>query len=309
MAPRSSTYWAVEIFHSNYPCVLYLFSAVVCSVLLGFLFKWFERFGVHTFQAIVVNYFTCVACGWLHAGVLPFGAAERSAPWMPYALLLGLVFVSGFNAAAQTVRYFGVTVSQVMQKMSILLSVPFAIWVYHESSEATKWLGFALALTAIVLVNWRPKRQEVPSTLGMGLLWVPLLTWVLAGVIEMVLITVQYERLTDTSNPIFLTTVFGTAGLLGAMVAIVGLALGRLRFSWRNVVGGVVLGVPNYASMWFLLRALDSGLESSVVFPLMNIGIILTTTIGAVWLFSERLSIPQRWGIALAIVAIAIIST
>lgn len=288
-----------------------LLLAIACSVLLGFIFKLFERYGVHTFQAIVVNYFTCVACGWLHAGVLPFGSAERSAAWMPYALMLGLVFISGFNAAAQTVRYFGVTISQVMQKMSILLTVPFAIWVYQESSGVAKWAGFVLALAAIVLVNWRqesPSAATASAPLGMGLLWVPLLTWVLSGVIEMVLVTVQHERLTDTSSPIFITTVFGTAGLLGLMLAIIGLALGRLRFAWRNVGGGIVLGIPNYASMWFLLRALDSGLEASVAFPLMNIGIILTTTFGAVWLFQERLSGLQRWGIALAIAAIALIS-
>ncbi len=289
-----------------------LLLAIACSVLLGFIFKLFERYGVHTFQAIVVNYFTCVACGWLQAGVLPFGSAERSAAWMPYALMLGLVFISGFNAAAQTVRYFGVTISQVMQKMSILLTVPFAIWVYQESSGGTKWAGFALALMAIILVNWRQEPPLATTALvpsGMGLLWIPLLTWVLSGVIEMVLVTVQYERLTDTSNPIFITTVFGTAGLLGLVLAIIGLALGRLRFSWRNVVGGILLGIPNYASMWFLLRALDSGLEASVAFPLMNIGIILTTTFGAVWLFQECLSGLQRWGIALAIAAIALIST
>ncbi|MCS7037414.1 MAG: hypothetical protein RMJ33_03460 [Saprospiraceae bacterium] len=286
-----------------------LLLAILCSVLLGFIFKLFERYGVHAFQAIVVNYFTCVACGWWHAGVLPFGSAERSAPWMPYALMLGLVFISGFNAAAQTVRYFGVTVSQVMQKMSILLTVPFAIWVYRESSSAAKWMGFVLALAAIVLVNWRKEPARTSALMGMGLLWIPLLTWVLSGVIEMVLVTVQHERLTDTNSPIFITTVFGTAGLLGLAVAVVGLALDRLRFSWRNVVGGLVLGVPNYASMWFLLRALDSGLEASVAFPLMNIGIILTTTFGAVWLFDERLSGLQRWGIALAVAAIALIST
>ncbi len=287
-----------------------LLLAIVCSVLLGFIFKLFERFGVHMFQAIVVNYFTCVACGWLHAGVLPFSAAERLAPWMPYALLLGLVFVSGFNAAAQTVRYFGVTISQVMQKMSILLTVPFAIWVYGETSGMSKWFGFALALCAIVLVNWR--KEQLPSAaaspLGMGLLWIPLLTWVLSGIIEIVLVIVKHEQLTDTSSPVFITTVFATAGLIGAMVAAIGLALGRLCFSWRNAVGGIALGIPNYSSMWFLLRALDSSMEASVTFPVLNIGIILTTTFGAMWLFSERLAKPQRWGIALAIAAIALIS-
>lgn len=288
--------------------MIYLFLSIVCSVLLGFIFKLFDRFRVHAFQAIMFNYFTCVACGWLHGGQLPYSAADRGEPWMPYALLLGVVFISGFNAAALTVRYFGVTVSQVMQKMSILLTVPFAILVYNESSGAFKLLGFALALGSIVLVNWPAEKRQTTDQGGMGLLWVPLLTWVLAGVIEMVFVLVQHNRMVEPGNPAFITTVFATAGILGAVVSSIGWITGRLWFSWRNVAAGIVLGIPNYGSMLFLLLALGSGMEASLTFPLANIGIILATTIGAVWLFQERLSRINWWGIALALAAIVFIS-
>lgn len=288
--------------------MFYLFLSIVCSVLLGFIFKLFDRFRVHAFQAIMFNYFTCVACGWLHGGKLPYSAADRGEPWMPYALLLGVVFISGFNAAALTVRYFGVTVSQVMQKMSILLTVPFAILVYNESSGVFKLLGFVLAMGSIVLVNWPSETRKGAAPSGMGLLWVPLLTWVLAGVIEMVFVLVQHGRLIDANDPSFITTVFCTAGILGAVVTSIGWITGRLWFSWRNVLAGIVLGIPNYGSMLFLLMALGSGLEASLAFPLTNIGIILATTIGAVWLFQERLSTINWWGIALALAAILFIS-
>ena len=98
----------------------FLFIAIVCSVLLGFIFKLFLRYEVDTFQAIVFNYFTCLACGWVHLGHFPVGGETYGMPWFPYAIFLGLVFISGFYTSALTVRYFGVTVSQVMQKMSIL---------------------------------------------------------------------------------------------------------------------------------------------------------------------------------------------
>lgn len=288
--------------------MIYLLLSIACSVLLGFIFKLFARFGVHTFQAIMFNYFTCLACGWLHSGNLPFSEADRGEPWMPYALLLGLVFISGFNTAALTVRYFGVTVSQVMQKMSILLTVPFAILVYGESSGAAKLLGFALALCSIVLVNWPASKQQTTTNNGLGRLWIPLLTWVLAGVIEMVFVLVQHNRMTEQGDPAFITTVFSTAGILGLAVCGIGWATGRFVFSWRNVAAGVVLGIPNYGSMLFLLMALGSGMEASLAFPLTNVGIILATTIGAVWLFEERLSAVNWWGIALAVAAIVFIS-
>lgn len=288
--------------------MIYLFLSITCSVLIGFIFKLFERYRIQMYQAIMFNYFTCVGCGWIHSGKLPYTEVDRGEAWMPFALLLGLVFVVGFNASGLTVRYFGVTISQIMQKMSILLSVPFAILAYNESSEALKICGFILALTSIILVNWPKSSQEQLRTQGLGLFWIPLLTWVLAGVIEIVFILVQHGDMIDLGDPSFIVTVFCTAGLLGLLGAMVGWTTRRLTFSWRNVLAGVILGIPNYGSMLFMLMALGSGLESSLVFSLTNVGIILATTIGAVWLFQERLSSVNWWGIFLAVLAIVFIA-
>lgn len=290
--------------------MIYLLLAVACSVLLGFIFKLFPRFGVDGFQAIVVNYFTCVACGWLHIGRFPLSTENAGAPWMPYALVLGFVFISGFNGAALTVRYFGVTVSQIMQRMSILLTVPFAILAYGESASWGKIVGVALALASIVLVNWPQKSIENKQVAQKSrlLLLIPLATWLLAAVIEILFIRVQKEGLTNPNDPTFITTIFGTAGVVGLALCIFGWLTKRLTFSWKNAIAGVALGIPNYGSMFFLLMALGSGLEGSILFPVLNVAIIFATTVGAVWLFHERLSRLNWFGIALALAAIGLIS-
>lgn len=289
--------------------MIYLVLSICCSVLLGFIFKLFHRFGVDSFQAIVFNYFTCVTCGSIQLGRFPVESADFGSPWMPYALVLGLVFISGFNGAALTVRFFGVTVSQIMQKMSILMTVPYAILVYGESSGWGKIAGFVLALASIVLVNLSPGKDGAGKTpKKRALLWIPFLTWALSGTLEVLFVRVQKEQLADIGSPVFISTVFGTAGLAGLLIAAAGWASGRLVFSWRNVAGGVILGIPNYGSMLFLLLAFGGGLEGSFVFPVTNVGIILATTIGAVWLFHEHLSKLNWTGIALAVAAIILIS-
>jgi drug/metabolite transporter (DMT)-like permease len=273
------------------------------------LFKWFARWGVDGFQAILFNYATCVVCGWIHLGHFPVQKSHFSTSWMPYALILGFIFISGFNLASLTVRHFGVTIGQIMQKMSILLTVPFAILAYGESANWIKILGFLLALASIILVNW-PKRssQGKASSSVSKMLWIPALTWLLSGLLEVLLVKVQNERLADTSDPTFIITIFATAGSLGLLIALFGWWKKRLQWHWKNVAGGIALGIPNYGSMVFMLWALNSGLEGSFVFPVANVGIILLTTIGAVTLFHEKLS-PVNWlGIGFALGAIALIS-
>lgn len=290
--------------------MFFLLLSVLCSTLLGFIFKLFPRFGVDTFQAIVFNYFTCVACATLHQGAFPIQKSDFGEAWMPYALGLGFVFISGFNCAALTVRHFGVTVSQIMQKMTLMLSVPFAILWYSESAGAAKIAGVVLALASIVLVNWpRPKNDDTtPLARNAAFFAIPFLTWILAAVIDIVFIRVQKEGMIQFGDVSFISTVFGTAGTLGLAYALFGWATGRLQFSGRNVAAGILLGIPNYGSMLFILLALGSGMEGSLFFPLNNVGIILATTFGAVLLFRERLSAINWAGIAVAVAAIVLIS-
>jgi drug/metabolite transporter (DMT)-like permease len=292
--------------------MIWLVLSVVCSVILGLLFKLFPRFGVDTFQAIVVNYFTCVACSTIQNGRLVIGPELKNEPWLPYALLLGFVFITGFNLAAATVRHFSVTISQIMQKMSILLSVPFAILAYHESAGWLKIVGVLLAIAAIILVNI-PQKQSSDTTvsksrLSLGMIAMPLLTWLLAGVIEVVFVIVNKQKMIAFGDSAFISTVFFTAGCLGALVLAYQLFAGTSIWSWRNVVGGIALGIPNYGSMFFLLQGLSSGMESSVFFPLNNMGIILMTVAVAVLAFGDRLSRLNWLGVALTVVALWFLS-
>jgi uncharacterized membrane protein len=79
-------------------------------------------------------------------------------------------------------------------------------------------------------------------------------------------------------------------------------------FAWKNLLGGVALGIPNYGSMLFMLWALADGLGGSVVFPVNNVGIIVATAIGAVLIFREHLSRINRAGVVLAALSIILMA-
>ncbi len=289
--------------------MVYLLLAVACSTLLGFLFKLFPRFGVEGFQAIVFNYFTCVACATLHLGHFPVRAAEFSEKWMPFGIGLGLIFITSFNAVRETVRNFGVTVAQVSQKMTLMASVPFAILVCGEPSSAAKMAGVVLAIAAIVFVNWKDDAASKSENSAGKLAWLMLfITWSGSALIDMAFVFLQNRGLIGVGNVPFIATIFGTAGVVGFAVAALGWATGRLKFSWKNVAAGVLLGIPNYGSILFTLKGLASGMGGSVFFPLNNVGIILASAAGAVFLFGEKFSRLNWLGIALAVAAIGLIA-
>lgn len=303
--------------------MIYLFLSILFSTLIVVVFKLFPKYEVNTFQAIVVNYFICVIVGAFMLGRFPFTAESFSTPWMPYAAGLGIFFISGFYAVGMTVTLFGLTVASVLQKMSLVISVPFAILMFSEAAPVIKVLGLILALAAVILTNWPNKKNaefdvrhiERKNFLAKGgslfLLWFfPIYAYIVSGGIEVGLQFVQGTMIAKddaaTANE-FTSGIFASAGILGALVVIFQVLRGKMKLAWKNLWAGILLGVPNYFSIVFLIMAFNWW-DKSVVLPVNNIAVVSLTAIIGFFIFKERLSKLNIAGVLLAVLAILLIS-
>ena len=301
--------------------MLFLLLSVLSSTILVMVFKFFPKYGIDTFQAIVANYFVCVCCGTLVLGRFPFGAETVSAPWLPYASVLGLLFISGFYAVGMTVLFFGLTVASVLQKMSLVISVPFAIIAFSEPATPLKIIGVLLALCAVVLSNWPSKNvklknsrtldQSTTQNTATFLTWFfPLYSFLVSGAIECGLQYVQNSVIDSSGQDSaeFSSGIFASAAIIGSSVVLFQALRGKQKFAFKNLVAGIFLGIPNYFSIYFLLKAFDVLGDKSVVLPVNNIAILAISALLGVLIFSEKLSKLNWVGVALSAIAIAAIS-
>lgn len=298
--------------------MFYLLLALSCSVVLSVLFKLFPKYEIDTFQAIVYNYVICVVTGSLFLGEMPISTAILAAPWMPQALGLGVLFIVGFYWAAMTVRHFGIAVASVVQRMSLVISVPFAIVILSESDTWNKIVGVLLALAAVVLTNISDQKQliseeghpEPPNEASYRLLFYPIAIFLSSGVIECTLQYVQARILPPTGpdSAYFTIYTFGIAALAGLLWLAVQLLQGKFQWANKNLIAGILLGIPNYFSIFFLIKSFDY-MDKSIALPINNIGILAMTALLGVFLFGERLR-PINWlGVLLAMVAIGLIAS
>ncbi len=306
--------------HISLGPMVYLILSILCSTAIVLIFRMFSRYDIHNLPAITANYLVCVLCAWATLGSFPFNTNSIYEVWFPYALVLGGVLIGGFTLIAATVRTFSVTVGAVMQKMSLVITVVYTILAYGESVSVLKVTGILAACGAIVLINSpaKQKRSDVPSTDKPWYLFlIPIGAWVLNAVLEILLFRV--ERLTgENANLGFLATFFLTAGVLGTLLLLFNTFFNRFYRSsalrqknavrGRDILAGVILGVVNFGSLYFLLRVIGLGWEGSVVFPVNNVAIIALSAAFAVWFFRERLNSANWWGLALAVAAIGLIA-
>ena len=110
-------------------------------------------------------------------------------------------------------------------------------------------------------------------------------------------------------NEEFAMFIFVAAGTTGLVILLTQIARGKMRVNIKSIIGGIALGVPNYFSYLFLLKALGSlNWGSSVIFPVTNLGTVVCASLGGFIIFKEKISTINLWGLVIAVAAILIIA-
>ncbi|WP_335975413.1 EamA family transporter [Gaetbulibacter jejuensis] len=284
---------------------MYLVFSILASTLIFIVFKLFQRFKIDTTQAIVVNYFIACIVG-LIAYDSPISISEiTSSKWFLGAVFLGVLFISIFIVMAITVQKNGVSVASVASKMSVVIPVIFGIYVYNESTGLQKLIGILLALAAVYLASIKAGSK---INFKKNLLF-PILLFLGSGVIDTSIKYLETTYVPENGIPIFSATIFGCAALIGVLTLIAKRLKGEFKFQPKSLLGGITLGVINYSSIYFLLKALDhETFESSTLFTVNNVGIVMLSTLTGLILFGEKLSAKNWIGIVLAIVSIILVT-
>ena len=78
-------------------------------------------------------------------------------------------------------------------------------------------------------------------------------------------------------------------------------------FGIREVLAGIVLGIINYASLLFIIKAMVTELISaSLFFPVNNLGIVIAVVMMGYFVFSEKLNSKSWIGIVLGFLSICL---
>ena len=286
--------------------MLLLVLCVIINAFVGVIFKYFQKYDVNVFQAIVVNYFVCGITGAVVYGGNPFSAAMVTETWFPYALVLSATFIGTFVLMALTVQGFGLVVASIFQKMSLLAPTILGILVYSESAGIVKVLGIVVAIVSIFLITKSDTNTALPSK---HTRWIyPIVVFLGSCLIDTILYYVNVKHIVDSGDIRFVITLFSVAGVIGLAVLVFQLSTKKSVFESKSIIAGIALGIPNFFSIYLLLLVLSNGMDGSVVFPINNVGILTFSAIFGLLFFHEKIGPFKAGGLILAITAIVLIA-
>ena len=285
--------------------MIYLIISILLNTLLFVIFKYFSFYKVNNLQAIVVNYLVAAFVGYFSNQSFTDIISLPTRPWLPGTIFLGVLFITLFNVLAITTQKGGLSVVSIASKMSVVIPVVFAFVVYKDHITLFKVIGIILALLAVYLVS---KKTTSPSIEG-KYLYLPVLLFLGSGILDTVLKYVETNYVKPEETNLYSATIFLIAGISGIIFMAIHWLITKNRFELKSVIAGIVLGIPNFYSIFFLLKALNiKGLESSYIFPVNNVGIVLLSAIVGVLLFNEKLTSSNKTGIVMAIFGIVFMS-
>ena len=284
--------------------MIFLLLSILFSTGLFVIFKYFGIYKIDVLKAIFVNYIVAFSMGFFFAErQIPISEIYLQ-PWFSGALFLGALFVSIFFVMAMTAQENGVSVTSISGKMSVVVPVFFGIILYNESVTFLKIVGIIMALIAVYLSSVKEEKSEKNGTLLF-----PILLFIGSGTIDTLLKYVQENYVADEDVSIFSGSLFGIAGVFAFFILVIKTIKKRASFGYKNIIAGIILGVPNYYSIIFLIKALQNkNFESSTLFTINNVAIVVVSTLIGLFFFKEKFSIKNKVGVVMAILGIVLVT-
>lgn len=265
-------------------------------------FKYMSRFSVNNLQAIVINYFVAGFCGLMAVEQHISLNQTLNADWLMHAATIGVCFITVFNALALGTQKVGLAVSTVANKMSLVVPILAGFIIYGETVEWLKMLAVMLAILGIYFSSTNNGKISFSRN------YIPLILFIFLG--QGFADVVFYDaNLNEYSHsPHFFPVLFVTAGIIGMIAVFYTLFFKSKKFELKSVFWGVLLGIPNYGTLYYMNLALAEAEHRSNVFAMVSMGIIITSAVAGLILFNEKLSKTNWIGLLLAVLAIALLN-
>ena len=282
-----------------------IYTILLFNILI-IVFKMFERYKVDNLQGLIVNYLTAAGCSYFFLEQDFSLNHVLNSEWIYHAMIIGTLFIIVFNFYAFGTQKIGISITTLANKISLIIPVCAALILYPEKESFTilKGIAFFLALVGIYLSTTKSGRL----TFNNKYIWIIILVFIGQGVSDAIFNDFA-QKFPNEGGYLFFMTLFFFASISGILILSGKSIISNNTLQLKSLFWGIIFGIPNFFSLVFFLKALnDPELSSSIVFPLVSMGVIVSSSIIGMILFKEKLSKNNWIGILLSICAIYIFS-
>jgi drug/metabolite transporter (DMT)-like permease len=276
-----------------------LILTIICSTLITLILKFSNTRKGNPVLLLCGNYFAASAISLIL--ILSEKDFAYSIETFLFGAALGLLFFLGFFAFAKAVGTAGASLSAVSSRLSVIIPVVLSIIIFGEIPSFFQLSGIILALVTILLFYFSIRKFSSGSFNKADYFYLFALL-IGIGINDFCFKIFQNWRTAEEKN-FFILTIFSFAFIYSFSYIL----FKKIKFESRTIASGIFLGIPNIFSAYFMLDALNQ-LPAVIVYPSINIGIIILTSLSAFIIWNEKMNDYGWWAMGTGISAIFLLS-
>ena len=278
--------------------MIYLIFSILSSVLVAVIIRLNEARNLNRAAVMLFNYITAAAIGILLTNELP--SLKTFSILLPLGSFTGFIYVATFFVYMYSVRQMGMAIPVTVTRLSVVVPVLGSVIIFSEAITSIQSLGILMALISIFLFSWNDKK--VKANTDRKEFYLPILLFLMMGSGDFSLKVFQGIYPADYLMS-FIILVFVISSILSLFLVLVK----RVIISRQIIIAGFLLGIPNYFSAYFILKALQQ-LSGAITFTLNNIGIIMLSTFLGFIIWREPLKRKAIFAIVFAIISVILLN-
>jgi|SRR5690625_2219711 len=286
-----------------------LILSISCSVAVSVLLKLVKRYKIDVAQAIAMNYVIALLLCVLLLKPQASSLIQPSTAWW-VLIMLGILLPTIFIAMAKAVEHAGIVLSDAAQRLSLIIPLLAAFFVFNENMSTTKIAGVTVAILALALLLVRKENsyQVTSKSHYSGAIinklkppFFLLCVWLGYGTID-----ILFKQMARSGTG-FASSLAGSFILAGIIIWS-WLLIKKTKWSITSLKFGTFLGLLNFGNIFFYIKAHQAFPDNpTLVFSAMNTGVITIGVLVGAGFFKERLNAYNIGGISCAILAIILL--
>lgn len=278
--------------------MLFLVLSILCSVIVGVIFKITRKYNGNPIQIITFNYVVALALCYLTFSP-NLAEVDANAPWNIY-IAIGVLLPFVFLVLVDSIKHMGIVKTDAAQRLSLFIPILAAWFIFKEEFNTYKIVGLVIGFLALLFIL----RKQSENTENKW--FFPAAVLIGFGVID--ILFKQIAIYTTLPYPTSLFVVFCISLVVAVFISIYEIGIKKQKLEAKNILFGALVGIFNFGNILFYLKAHKAFAENpSTVFAGMNMGVIILGSLVGLLFFKEKLSKINFIGIFLALISIILI--
>ena len=276
--------------------MFYLMLAILSSAMVSITMRISEKYITNKMAMFMSNYAICIA---LSAAFMDWKnmSAGLGVPALVLGAISGVLYLVSFIFLKYNMQHNGIVLSSTFMKLGVLIPTIMAVVVFHEIPSWTQVLGIAISVLAIVIIHFEKEALQESNKK----VWL-LLLLVLSGFTDSMANIYEQVGKAEGKDGYLLITFF-VAFLLATVCA----CRDKNKITGKDLLFGMLIGIPNYFSARFLLLALGS-VDAVLAYPMYSVATMIVIMLVGVFAFRERLSKKKAIALGMIVVAVCLLN-